>query len=107
VRFIIDEQLPRRLGRWLQAQGHLAVHVLDQDFGGDDDRQIVSYAIARELIVITKDADFPALQRNEQPRIVWLRCGNMINRALIALFERNWSDAEAKLSRGDCLIELY
>ena len=105
MRFIVDEQLPRRLCLWLGSQGHEAIHVLDLRAGGDDDRRIVAYAIEHGLIVITKDADFAALQKNELPRVVWLRCGNMINRALIALFEQHWPHVTDQLSVGNCLIE--
>lgn len=45
------------------------------------------YAKQNDLTVVTKDMDFYelALARGSPPKIVWLRCGNVSNRYLLAL----------------------
>ena len=51
------------------------------------DLQIWEYAKENELTIVTKDMDFYelALARGIPPKIVWLRCGNVNNRYLLAL----------------------
>ena len=51
------------------------------------DSQIWEYAKQNDLTIVTKDMDFYelALARGVPPKIVWLRCGNVSNRYLLAL----------------------
>lgn len=37
MRFLIDEQLPTALARWIVSQGHDAQHVFDVGLGGASD----------------------------------------------------------------------
>jgi predicted nuclease of predicted toxin-antitoxin system len=40
VKFLVDNQLPVALTRWLRERGHDAVHVLELGLGQADDRQL-------------------------------------------------------------------
>jgi predicted nuclease of predicted toxin-antitoxin system len=54
VKFLVDNQLPVALARWLGGRGHDAVHVLWS--GQTDDRTLWDAAIAEGRIVVSKDA---------------------------------------------------
>jgi predicted nuclease of predicted toxin-antitoxin system len=45
VKFIIDNQLPLALAKWLQSRGEDAVHVIEREQAKADDRCIWSDAI--------------------------------------------------------------
>ena len=38
MKFLVDDQLPRRLARWLQAEGHEAIHTRDLPAPGSPQR---------------------------------------------------------------------
>ena len=88
MKFLVDAQLPPGLCRWLEARGHSAVHVIEAMAGETPDREIAAYAIAKELILISKDDDFLTRYPPIDYRWVWLRIGNATNRTLAA-----WLDA--------------
>ena len=52
MKFLVDNQLPAALARWLVGRGHDALHVLDRDWAQSTDRQIWQEALAEERIVI-------------------------------------------------------
>lgn len=59
MKFLVDAQLPRRLARWLVAEGHEAVHttgLLEGNRTGDS--AINDLSLRERRIVITKDEDF-------------------------------------------------
>jgi predicted nuclease of predicted toxin-antitoxin system len=59
MKFVIDAQLPRRLGRRLHATGHDALHTLDLPDGNrTSDAEILRVADEEDRVVVTKDADF-------------------------------------------------
>jgi predicted nuclease of predicted toxin-antitoxin system len=57
MKFIIDENLPQRLGPWLSQRGHDAVHVRDEP-DLQSDRAIAEKAVREARVILTKDNDF-------------------------------------------------
>jgi predicted nuclease of predicted toxin-antitoxin system len=108
VRWIVDAQLPPALARLLQQRGHEAEHVEDAGLREAEDSAIWQRALHRGAIIITKDEDFPirASASRSAPAIVWLRIGNASCRALLAWLEPRLPGIEARLSRGEQLIEV-
>lgn len=53
-----------------------------------DDYQIWEYARQYDYTVVTFDRDIPAIEsvRGFPPKIIWLRTGNLVNSAVVALF---------------------
>jgi predicted nuclease of predicted toxin-antitoxin system len=84
VRFLVDAQLPPVLAHWLREAGHDARHVEDVNLREAEDSPIWRYALENRTILITKDEDFAerARQGGNTPEILWLRIGNVSNRAL-------------------------
>ena len=59
--FLIDNQMPAALARWLVANGQKAQHVLDIQFAQEADDRIWAYAAEHDCVIITKDEDFVQL----------------------------------------------
>lgn len=106
MKFLVDVQLPRGLCIGLADRGHEAVHVADVLGRRALDREIALMAIAEDWIVITKDSDFALLDMQPGFRIVWLRVGNVTNKAFIRWLEPRWDEVETMLQAGEALIEV-
>ncbi len=50
MRFIVDEQLPAALARWISARRHETEHVFDLRLGGADDLEIWLHEIETEVL---------------------------------------------------------
>lgn len=106
MKFLVDAQLPPGLCRWLEARGHSAVHVVEVMSGETPDRDVAAYAIANDLILITKDEDFLTRYPPVDYRLVWVRIGNATNRALAAWLEARWDGVIDVLAAGERLVEV-
>jgi predicted nuclease of predicted toxin-antitoxin system len=108
VRFLVDNQLPVALARFLSARGCDCDHVIDVELASATDSAIWHYAQQNEIVVISKDEDFLylATRPEVQARLIWVRLGNCRNQALLATFERSWPRIEALLNAGDRIIEI-
>lgn len=103
MRFLIDQNLPPALADWLREAGEAAEHVREIGMARDTDLQLAAYARANGMIVITKDADFIG---PDDPKVVWVRWGNVAKTALIRRWTLAWPDIRAALERGDRFVEL-
>jgi predicted nuclease of predicted toxin-antitoxin system len=61
VKFLVDNQLPQALARWIAARGHQSLHVIEARLDEADDRVIWEHAVRESMIVVTKDEDFAKL----------------------------------------------
>ena len=107
MKFLVDNQLPGELARWLVSQGHDAEHVLDRGQGQTDDRQLWSEALAEDRIMVSKDEDFfiLAMRVDDSGKLLWLRVGNCRTAALIAAFEKSLSAILAAFGEGQRIVE--
>ena len=108
MKFLVDANLPIGLAVWLRQQGHEATHVSDSLGCDSDDRTILEFAQAANLIVVTKDEDFATrlLLRDDSPQVVWLRLGNATNAVLKAWLKTRWVMVIQELSRSERLVEV-
>jgi predicted nuclease of predicted toxin-antitoxin system len=108
VKFLVDNQLPTALARFLASGGVECRHVLDLDLGGATDAAIWDYASRNDFVVISKDEDFLYMANvpSAKARLIWARNGNCRTKALLGAVERLWSKIEAGLKAGDRVIEL-
>jgi predicted nuclease of predicted toxin-antitoxin system len=108
VKFVVDNQLPVTLARYLEARGFDGQHVLEIGLAEAEDAEICRYAESQDRVVISKDEDFiyQAKRPTSKVRVVWVRLGNCRTPALLAAFERSWFDIESCLNAGDRIIEL-
>lgn len=92
MKFLVDAQLPRTLARWLQQQGHDAVHTLDLAEGNrTTDARICVIADAENRVVVSKDADFvSSFELNGTPtRLLLVSTGNLSNAELLAIWHKH------------------
>ena len=108
-RFLIDNQLPAALARWLEAKGCAAEHVLALQLAQSRDEIIWERAARDGAVIVSKDEDFArlTLMRPESVAVVWLRMGNCRTPALLAAMERAWPTIEQQLDAGARLIEVF
>ncbi|VVT12754.1 conserved hypothetical protein [Erythrobacter sp. EC-HK427] len=74
--------------------------------GATPDIEVLRYAVANAMILVTKDDDFALRFTHPELRVVWLRIGNATNRALIEWLEPRWERVENALDDGEHLIEV-
>jgi predicted nuclease of predicted toxin-antitoxin system len=108
VRFLIDTQLPRSLGKLLEAEGHQIEHGLDLNEGKSSDNELWKRALDPAAIIITKDEDFATwvFSGRTGPSVIWLRIGNCSKATLAAWFMPLLPEALRKLEEGERLVEL-
>jgi predicted nuclease of predicted toxin-antitoxin system len=58
MRFLIDENMPRRLAEAIRRSGHVAEDVRDLGLASRPDPEVLAAAAARDAIVITRDRGF-------------------------------------------------
>ena len=108
MKFLVDNQLPASLARYLRNHGHDCQHVLDIGLANASDIEICKYADKEDRVIISKDEDFLYLANRPETktRILWIRLGNCRTAALLEAFERFWPLIESSLNAGDRIIEL-
>lgn len=108
MRFIVDEQLPPALARWLSERGHSADHVIDLGLQSASDTAIWDHALQSSAVIISKDEDFAQRKAltNAGPAVVWVRAPNTRRRELLVWFEALLPDILSALQRGETMIEV-
>lgn len=107
-RLIIDEQLPPALADFFRDHGFDATHVFYMEMHGASDREIWENARSSDAIIVTKDEDFATRSRTDDagPTVVWIRLGNVGNRALRGALERMLPALVEALENNERLIEI-
>ena len=108
MRFLVDNQLPAALARYLTSRGLDCQHVLDVGLRSATDAEIWEHASRNDYVVISKDEDFLYLA-NAHPggaRLIWVRLGNCRKKVLLGAIERLWPRIEDRLDAGDRIIEV-
>lgn len=108
MKFLVDNQLPASLARYLRKDGHDCQHVLEIGLATASDLEICKYADQEARIIISKDEDFLYLASKPEAttRILWVRLGNCRTATLLEAFERFWPLIESALKSGDRIVEL-
>ena len=109
MKFIVDAHFPKRLATWLINNGDDAIHTIDlPKKNKTSDKEIIEIAESQARIVITKDSDFIQFRiiHDKPQRILMVTTGNIINKALIKLFEANFQLFDNYLKMGKKLLKL-
>lgn len=102
MKFIVDAHLPLVLKKWLNQQGHDALHTRDLPRKNlSDDVEVIEVAVREQRIVISKDSDFfdYFVLKGIPPKLLLITTGNIVNKDLISLFQRNFAQIEALLQQ--------
>jgi predicted nuclease of predicted toxin-antitoxin system len=107
VRFVVDEQLPESVARWLVDQGHDAEHVRTIRMKSASDQTIWDHALATQSVIVTKDRDFVewSIARSPIATVLWLRFGNLKRSILLERLESVWPRTLASLEAGALVVE--
>lgn len=106
MRLLVDAQLPPALCGWFEERGLAATHVTALLGGQTPDREIARHVEAHALVLVTKDDDFLLRHPPIRSRLIWLRCGNISNRALRLWLDARWPAIQHRLEQGDIVIEV-
>jgi len=108
VRFLVDNQLPVALARFLSSAGSESLHVRDVGLSEASDSGIWRYAADREFVLVSKDEDFfhRAARPGAPVQLVWVRLGNCRKAALLAAIEGTWPRVCACLQAGERIVEI-
>ena len=93
TQFLIDANLPYRFSLW---HGPGFTHVFDLDDTWTDSK-IWSHAREKNLVIVSKDADFSdrIILAEPPPRVIHIRIGNMQMREFHGFIVRAWPQAVA------------
>jgi predicted nuclease of predicted toxin-antitoxin system len=105
----IDAQLSPAIATWITSNFAVTAKAL-RDLGLRDaeDKDIFTAAKSVDVIVMTKDADFPKLLETfgSPPKIIWLTCGNTSNKNLKTILLSTLKSALDLLESGESLVEI-
>ncbi|MEX0980809.1 MAG: DUF5615 family PIN-like protein [Bacteroidales bacterium] len=93
MRFLLDANLPFKLAKSLKDRGYDVIHTDDlPDKERTKDKEIRKISIEQNRIVITKDSDFldSHLIHGVPSKLLLVTTGNIINKALIQLFDNHF-----------------
>lgn len=108
MKFLIDAQLPKKLAQFFRERGFDAVHTLElPNKNITDDLEINQISLAEQRIVISKDADFyDSYSVKQEPyKLLYLTTGNIRNKDLLKLFDKNFVLIVRSLKNGS-VVEL-
>lgn len=101
MKLLLDMNLSQRWVGWLDQQGQEAVHWIDIGNRGAPDTEIMAYAKANDLIVLTHDLDFGAIlaaTSGEKPSVIQIRAEDTspeaIGRQVLAAVRQLTSELE-------------
>lgn len=109
MKFLVDAQLPLSLKTWLRKRGYDTIHTRDLPRQNlTDDKTIIDIADRESRIIISKDGDFYKhhLLKGQPKYILMLTTGNLVNKALYELLEKNFSHIESHFKQGAQVIEM-
>ncbi len=108
MKFIVDNQLPIALARFLASRGCDCQHVAEIGLERASDAEIWRFATTHGGVVIGKDEDFLYFANRPQTkaRFLWIRLGNCRTHALLAAINSLWSRIEKSLEAGERVVEI-
>ncbi len=108
MRFLVDNQLPSALARFLDAEGWEALHVRDLAMAETSDHVIWDYAKNHDYTIVSKDEDFLYLSSMNVngPALVWVRLGNCRREVLLGAFKNVLPQLIENLQAGRKVVEI-
>jgi predicted nuclease of predicted toxin-antitoxin system len=108
VKFLVDNQLPMALSRFLEAQGIVSQHVMDVHLDEATAQEIWHYAKEQNYTLVSKDEDFFHLATldSEGPAVIWVRLGNCRKATLLEVFGQLLPQLLEVLASGQKIVEI-
>lgn len=99
---LIDQNLPLALTASLATYFPGTVHVKELRMERATDTALWSYALEKNLVIVTKDSDFyDRLTLKGYPKLIWVRTGNVSMAFLITLFQSQQAVVKTFLQNPD------
>lgn len=108
MRFLVDNQLPPGLVRFLNQNGHDALHVCEVGLHTAHDHALWAWAVHERRVLISKDQDFVPIahQTGAAGQFLWVRLGNCRLQPLIEAFDRTLPGVIAALQTEQRVVVL-
>lgn len=107
MKFLLNMNVARELGRRLTAQGHTYRHVGDIGMARASDTVIVQEAKANQEVVITNDLDYGnllAFSGESAPSVIIFRVRNTQPANLFVRITKTWTEIERPLLEGAIVV---
>jgi len=107
MRFLLDLNVPRELGRRLDAEGHECRHLGDIGMAQASDVEVVEEARRTNEVIVTHDLDYGhllAFSGEPAPSVIILRLRNTHPTNLFARIARARPETEAALADGAIVL---
>jgi predicted nuclease of predicted toxin-antitoxin system len=107
VKFLLNMNLPRELGRHLASLGHACRHAGDIGLARAEDSVIVAEARRAQETVLTHDLDYGnllAFSGEASPSVVIYRLANTLTSNLLQRLVAAWSQIESPLQEGAIVV---
>lgn len=95
MKFLVDANLPNKLAKAIGRMGHTVIHTDDlPNKEKTSDKEIKAISKDQNLVVISKDTDFfdSHLIQGVPPKFLFVSTGNITNKELFKLFEKNFEN---------------
>ncbi len=108
MNFLVDNQLPEALCRFLNGRGHRSDHVLGLRLEEASDIEIWNHAANAHWIVVSKDEDFLYLANRpgDTGKLLWVRIGNCRKQTLLQAFDRELPTVIRAFDQGLRVVEI-
>lgn len=91
MKLLLDQNLSRRLVKYLEEIYPEITHLTALMTEDSDDSDIWSFAKKNDFIIVTKDDDFEkrSILLGHPPKIIWIRLGNCKTSDVVELMEKS------------------
>ncbi len=108
MRFLVDQNVSRKVADALQAAGHDVVHTTEIELSKAADHAIAALAVEQERVIVSADTDFGTLlaaSGGDRPSVLLLRLRSpRPAEALAAVVLANLDDAAEDLAAGAIVV---
>jgi predicted nuclease of predicted toxin-antitoxin system len=107
LRFLLNMNLSRELGRLLEIQGHVWRHARDAGLGEAADSAIVEIAKANGEVILTHDLDYGhllAFSGDNRPSVVIFRRRNALPSVVFEALMKVWNEIGPALEAGALVL---
>ena len=107
MRFLLNLNVPRGLGKRLSAEGHDCRHAGDIGMARASDVEMVQEARRNQEVIVTHDLDYGhllAFSGELAPSVIILRVRNVRPESLLTSITRAWPEIEGPLSEGAIVV---
>jgi predicted nuclease of predicted toxin-antitoxin system len=108
-RYLLDENLSRKLSAMLTPVLGVVSHVSGYDLLNHHDGQIWDFAKVNEYTIITKDYDFSDMSHllGCPPKVIKLNCGNRTTEYICNLLSNKASLIDSFVDSESCYMEIF